>query len=322
MKSLLTSGLSLSILLIAGLGFSLVSSLSELERQTEYANRYQQQLLKQTEQVTQQRLILERRIAELESALTARESEVSALSNSIDELQDRVNPDYGQMLVDAQQQVLRENQRRRGPDLGAVFSRPENAERLARMQVGSRFGDFVASLDGDEIRIQEVRDLLIQITSERGQLANKLRNGEISVQEATEMGTDEYLVEAMAAVLNEEEVAAFDEFQSSELKRSLRNAFDDQLETFAPSLDESSHALVLETLLNELAPTMDSVTYSMPDGPTMVERMDAQLEAYSRMRDLVSSELTDQQRAELDEFIEAKTVTLEITRDAYAEVNQ
>lgn len=322
MRLVLVGGLVIST--VTGIALYIQNSAlrADGDWQEQLALQLQAQLLNQAELSERRETELENSISELERTIRNLELNSLAQSNTITELEQKASPNYDQMLADARRLVAEERRQGRGSNFAEALSRPENAERMARFRVNDQFGEFLDKLGGGTTKIQAARDLLIEITSARLQLSQMVRNGEISARDATALGSDEYLVNAMASVLSEEEVQAFDDFQSDSLRRNLSRVLQNQLNEYAPTLDEATQAEVLEILTIELMPSMNTTSYSMPDRLTMKDRLEIQLEAYNRMRDSVSPHLTTQQRLELEEFIEAKTVGLEIGMDAYAELEQ
>ena len=320
----LTLVVGLIISTFAGLALYKQSSTLRADRdwQKQQALQLREQLVYQSELSNRREIKLEDSISELERVIRNLEFNNLTQSNTITELEKKIGPNYDEMLADVRRQLAEERRQGGRLSFAEALSLPENAARMAQFQVDNQFGEFLDQLRGDPVKVQEARDLLIEITSARLQLSQMVRNGELSAREATELSSDEYLVDAMASILSEEETQKFDDFQSDSLRRNLSRALQDQLNDYAPTLDEAAKSKILEILTTELAPTINTVSYSTPDRITMKDRLEAQLEAYNLMRDSVSPQLTTQQRQELNEFIEAKTVGVEIALDAYSEIEQ
>ena len=123
---------------------------------------------------------------------------------------------------------------------------------MARMQADVRYGEFVENLSMSETEKSEVAEVIAAVFVERIQVSQARATGAAGAADMERVGSTAYLRERLAAVLNNEQILAFDGYEAGFQQLQMRNTFALEIARYAPALTQASRELVLEALMSHL----------------------------------------------------------------------
>ena len=181
----------------------------------------------------------------------------------------------------------------------------ELARQGAQMQVGMQYGELFTSLHVPPDVEERVRKVLTdnaveQITAAMDALQDnpspdtlkKLRDDATAKQRAE-----------LSAILSPEEMATFDEYETTLPKRMLTQSFDMQLNMFAPGLTAENRTRARDALVEEMLQMRDGQRGSFPGKADVQSYVSDQQQAFTRARDRLAQEFDEAQLAHVDRFI-------------------
>ena len=177
------------------------------------------------------------------------------------------------------------------------------------------YSELFAGLNLDPETKAALRDLLLASQLEQVALARyAMALGDVGYREQHEWEQDEraLLAAQLEELLCAEDYAAWEDYEGSIEERTLEATFRNQLNAFSSGLTPENHDLVLQIALEEFMAETDALRDS--DALyTEAESMLYQLRAMARMRERLLPLLSEDQYAELDNWL---TMGENVIRDA------
>jgi len=177
------------------------------------------------------------------------------------------------------------------------------------------YSELFAGLDLDQETKAALRELLLASQLEQVALARyAMALGDVGYREQHEWTQDEraLLAAQLEELLSAEDYAAWEDYERSIDERTLEATFRNQLNAFSSGLTPENHDLVLQIALEEFMAETDALRDS--DALyTEAESMLYQLRAMVRMRERLLPLLSEDQYAELDNWL---TMGENVIRDA------
>ncbi len=259
----------------------------------------------QAELVAQQNrnAALTQEIESMESNLSAMRGQLLNLANSLQEAREqlgesptlRTNNDLSSQLHGKQP-----------PSTGTSTTiRPPNSSQdmglqMARMQANSRYGEFVASLPASTADKNRVSEVIAQVFVERIQISQARSSGRAGAADLERVGSPEYLREQLAAVLNAEQMTVYDEYEAGFQAQQMRKTFAQDINRFAPALNEVSRELVLDALIKHLGTNLRSDLRADADAVSNAQR---QLVALGNARAEILPQLDEEQAYDAEKLL-------------------
>lgn len=242
-------------------------------------------------------------IESLENNLTAMRSQLMNLANSLQEAREqlgenatlRTSNDLSSQLHGKQPPATGSNTTIRPPG-----SSQDMGLQMARMQANSRYGEFVASLVASAAQKNRASEVIAQVFIERIQISQARSSGRAGAADLERVGSPDYLREQLATVLNAEQMAVYDEYETGFQAQQMRNTFAQDINRFAPALNEASRELVLDALINHLGVNLRSGTNANADAVSDTQR---QLIALGNARTEILPQLNDEQGYEAEKLL-------------------
>lgn len=188
---------------------------------------------------------------------------------------------------------------------GGMFE-GESGKAVASMSVNMAYGDLFTELGLPADIEEKVRDILSSNIA--GQMSEGMKglNDGVSPAELKKMEdeAEANMRTDLSAILNEEEMAIFDEYQATVDERMLGQGLDMQLGMFASGLTGENRALVRDVMVDEFL-ALDtgmrdgSVSFDAESGP-----MGIQQQALAKARERLAQELDEEQLAHVDRYIQ------------------
>ncbi len=247
LKSMLTIVGFLGAAAVSYASLTLLQDNDLLKQQVADHTRIKEQLLLEVENSTRRRLEFEQQIANLQDNVLSSASEISHLSDQLKLTKAMVNPQYQEIESTIRrqfeieyrqyQQELEERTTQSNTPAAIIrnLSALEETERRAVIQVEGQFADVINKLDVSEEKRQAVVGVLVQFTADRNIERENIAASDIPREEMrTQMQAlfnPEILTTSLSAVLDEGEIAQFQELQN-EYGMSMRQRGGDRSRRF------------------------------------------------------------------------------------------
>jgi len=188
------------------------------------------------------------------------------------------------------------------------------AEYGASIALDMAYRDLFSQLKLPKEVEEQVREILKSYMSEQIKASMEMAGKGFNKDEADRLEKDgkARLKEQLASVLNADELAQWEEYESTIDERVLKQQFDMQLSMMAPGLTPENHELVRDALVGEILAGKES-----PRGITDIQQaIDGQLGAFDRTRDRLaeSGQLDEAQLAEVDKYMNMMKQQVEMAR--------
>ncbi len=265
---------------------------------------------------------LRAQLADSNTALASRRQEVESLELNLRSAHIQLQ-NLSASLQDAQEQIQGESRLRTTDDLSSRFhgaqppdtsvapppgytgNRPPGSNtditrQMAEMQANVRYGDFVESLQLTAAASDEVRAAIASVFAERVEASRQRAAGTSSSIRLEEIASADYLRTQLTTVLNDAQLAQFDDYEASFLQRQQRNTFAMELTRYAPALNESDRQTVLDTVLKHLGGNIREGLNPQSNAVTETQRQLALLTA-ARME--LRQQLGEAQMMEAEKFL-------------------
>lgn len=265
---------------------------------------------------------LSSQLAASEDALVSKQQEVDSLEVNLRSAHRQLQ-NLSSSLQDAREEIQGEARLRTSDDLssrlhgtqppntsvvpppGYTGSRPPGssndiARQMAEMQANVRYGEFVASLQLDATSTNAVRNVIANVFAERVEVSRQRASGTRTEVSLEDIATSDYLREQLAAVLDNAQLALFDQYETSFQQRQQRNTFAQELARYAPGLSDGDRQTVLDVVLKHLGGNIREGLNPQANAVTETQRQLAVLTA-ARME--LRQELGESQMMEAEKFL-------------------
>ncbi len=234
MKAKLAVPILLSLLLLIAGGYQWLNMNQRNAIQAQQLADYERHvadLMNEIEAASRSRLELERGLDALEDESNALRSQLRVASDRLAVAETRIDPDYQALESEIEQRLRREMRRQEEAEM--IDPRVEMLRQLTSMEptelgelmsLQGQFGPFLRELDVDDARMEVVVAALGNLVAEQNQARQEImvqmQSQQIGRQEMREdlmalMGRESQR-EALAYVLNEDELAVWDEVQQQQ----------------------------------------------------------------------------------------------------------
>jgi hypothetical protein len=260
---------------------------------------------------------LTQRVAELESGPSKDKTAAASSGGSVRDL-------IGGLLSSLKPSGGDEGQSSTGDDadnpMGAMAkmfqgeSGKKMAEYGASIALDMAYRDLFSQLKLPKDVEDQVRGMFKGYMSEQITASMEMTQKGFNKEEADRLEKDgkARLKEQLATVLNADELAQWEEYESTIDERMLRQQFDMQLGMMAPGLTPENREVVRDALVEELL-AMKETTRGITD---MQHAIDGQLGAFDRTRDRLaeSGQFDEAQLAEVDKYMNMMKQQVEMAR--------
>ena len=189
------------------------------------------------------------------------------------------------------------------------------ADYSARMTVNMYYGDLFRELNLSPETEQQVRDIITRhMTDQMAQGMEMLKqdSGPETVKMMEEEATKR-LRDELSQVLTLEEMALWDEYQETMQERVLDQTYEMQLSMFASGLTPESREIVRQAIVDEmLATSPHTLQYPQTTEGALETAFDIQRDAFARARARVAEQLSEDQLAHFDRFIDTQEQMVEM----------
>jgi len=196
-----------------------------------------------------------------------------------------------------------------------MFSGPQGKEMAkysADMAVNMQFAQLFTDLHLPAEVEQQVREIISRNLAEQISAGMEAMQQKLPPDRLKQMpaAADAKLRDELSRVLNQQEMAEWDEYKATLPERMLNQSLDVQLNMFAAELTPENHEKIRQTLIEELLPTgaAQQATSGLPDR----DILQAQRDAISRARDRLAPELDEQQLGILDRFVSQQAQMMDV----------
>lgn len=193
------------------------------------------------------------------------------------------------------------------------------AASAASMTVNMQYGQFLADLKLTPEVDAQVREILNEAAKNQ-MLAGMemMKAGKIDPEKAKAMAGEytEGTRSKLAEVMTPEQLTAWDEYEVEKPRVMLEQTYGMQLGLMAPSLEEDTRKLVAETIADEMMSDTElatSMATGMPAGDPSAA-LDSQIEAMRRAVESLSGQLTEDQMAQVQRFLEQQEAAINMSR--------
>lgn len=313
----LTALSTVVVLLASTLYFALENR--QAQQELAIARQFQSQLQEATENSTLQRLQFEEQIAALNRQLTSSAIQLSNLSNTLQETRLQVDPDYEDLLQQARDEIAAENRQRparanSGPL--AAFTDPSNALALARQSMPRRYDSFINGLGIPGTERQQVMNELLTFGAQRYQMLGELLDGTLSAEQARDWFGADALPRSMEMTLSAQQQEDLRQYDLLLKQETLREVYQEALGRTGSALQGIAQDQVLSALLDEIVSEQNNWAALVADDGSMISAHNDTVAAFDRARERVAAELSAEQRAQLDRFIEAQSDGVDVILEA------
>lgn len=325
MKPIFMTSVGVTGLLLAGLGYSVISLRAEnasLSEQVQNAHTYRQQLSEQTESNARLRLEFQQQLTQLQQQLSESNSRLTALGAQLEEAQSRVNPQYEELLQRARTEVAQEmpRQRRSAPGSGlGSLANPDMASTLASTSVPGLYGNYVESLGLADADQDLVMQAMIESGSMRYQMLDALLSGNLTADDATALFGPDAILNGMSELLTNDQLSELAQYDTVVKQQSARHVLAENLGRTGDTITGATQDLVLDTILDEIYSVQNNNGAIVAADGSMVTAYNDQLAAYDRARTRLQDNLNMDQQDQLDRFIESRSSGVDVLLEASAD---
>lgn len=316
-------------LLIGGLSYMQLQN-SDLHQQLELTMSFQSQLQQQSEESTRQRLEFEQQISDLQDQLLNANSRLSGLEVALREAEDKADPQYAELLEQARREVARKTEtakprRSAGASPFAVFSDPNIADARAAEIMPKLYSSFVNALGIAGTERLDVMEALVEFGSERYQMLGALMDGSLTPEQAVALFGAQGLANGMQDSLTEAQLAELSQYELLVKQDTLREVYERSLGSYGDQISGLTQDQVMEVVLDELFSEQNNYGAIVAEDGSMLSAYNDKIAAFDRARDRLQGELSEDQRGQLDRFIETQSrgvdVVLESTTDGSGQIS-
>lgn len=309
-------------LLIAGLGyatFSLQSANSRLEDQLQTALAFQQQLQEQTENNTRQRLDFESRLESLTDDLLESSAQISSLTSALAEAQLQANPEYDALLEQARREVAASTGRqvRRGGAGGmSMFSDPAATRKMAEDRIAGQYLDYLEDLGLSTTEMDSLYEAFVDFSDERYQMLGQLMAGNLTADQAAALFGPNALVANLEDLLTPEQAAELGAYDLTMNQDAVRQVYNSMFGQGGNAISSQTQDYVMDILMSELFSADNNYGALVATDGSMTSAYNDKLDAFDRARSRLEPELTPEQLAQFDRFIESQHGSVDLVLES------
>lgn len=243
MRLLLTT-LLVATLGVSALAFTYRQENAALQQRVDALMSQTERLLQELDQTTRQRLADETRAAQLTEEINSSREQLRTLSQQMTQVREQIDPNLEQLEQSLRQRLEGEYQRRlatatealreQSPSVASVISQLgnlNNEERMALIQVQGQYGEFLDTLDVNADRKSRVTEALVDLNLSQSQVRQDLIGQGLEPQDLADqmmaLMSPEATRDTLAYDLTDDELAAFDAFQSQRQSTFMAGAVGD-----------------------------------------------------------------------------------------------
>lgn len=192
----------------------------------------------------------------------------------------------------------------------------EMAKMSAEMSVNMQYAQFFQDLGLPPETESQVKEILIRNLSEQMIAGMKALQEQPKPEAMAQMrqSADLKLRQELATVLNPQEMASWDEYQTTLPERMLRQTYDMQLSQFAPGLSPEAHDLARDVLVEEMLSTAaGNQTAAMPSPADIQAQIQQQRDSAMRAHERLAQELDPDQLALVDRLLDQQINMMEMS---------
>ena len=241
--------LLLTTLLVTTLGVSALAVTyrqenAALQQRVDALMSQTERLLQELDQTTRQRLADENRTAQLTEEINSSREQLRTLGQQMTQVREQIDPNLEQLEQSLRQRLEGEYQRRlatatealreRSPSVASVISQLgnlNNEERMALIQVQGQYGEFLDTLDVNADRKSRITEALVDLNLSQSQVRQDLISQGLEPQDLADqmmaLMSPEATRDTLAYDLTDDELAAFDAFQSQRQSTFMAGAVGD-----------------------------------------------------------------------------------------------
>jgi hypothetical protein len=277
------------------------------------AERLQMQLTRQQDALQETAKAASVEAQEVQDRQDARDARIAELEGSLEELQARYDDAVN---VSAAPDDDGEAEKSPMANMLGGFSE-EMARSTASTQVSLFYKDFLNELNVDAETRDIVREILNDFKGAETWDQILVARGELTQEEVEATDYPGQLRDALSAVLPDQELAYYDEYEDGMQERMIRQSYDMQLSMFAGELTEENRALALDFIVDEM-----SALEEAGGAPTNTEDgQAAQFQGVIDMFDSVSAQLfeilPEDQYAAFERFAEQQANQMRLVQQMF-----
>jgi hypothetical protein len=192
----------------------------------------------------------------------------------------------------------------------------EMAVMSARMAFEVQYAEFLKQLALDPEKDKQVREILAKSTEDQITAAfDIMKDGKIDPAKKKELegAFIESTKEALTEVLTPEQLAAWEQYELEKPRHTLEQSFTMQMRALAPSIDDETRTVIVQTFADEMLQTGQDFTSGTPPSDPAAA-LDTQMAAFERARESLSTQLNEEQLRQLDGFIQQQRAQFEMAR--------
>ena len=312
---IITIGILLAGLTIATL--NLRTTNTELREQLQTALGYREQLNKQAEEYTRQRMEWDARLAELETQLLSTVTQLNNLSETLQEAREQVNPDYELLLERARREVAQNNppQRRREGGMN-VLSDPVAAFTVAEASVDSNYSSFFDLARLSPTERETVGAAIVDFTANRLQLLRDLISGDLSPEIAAAYFGPNALLNNLSQILSQEQLEQLQDYELAANQQTSRDTYAGMFAGNNSTISGLTQELVLDVLMEELHSASNNFGAMVSANGSLAEAMGDRELAFERARNRLGNDLNQEQLAQYDRFAQEQSNAINFTLTA------
>jgi hypothetical protein len=195
----------------------------------------------------------------------------------------------------------------------------EMIDMSSSMQVNMQYAGLFTDLDLPADVQEEVRAILTEgVREQLAQAMSAMKSGDMDSIAGMKQGGENLSEETrrkLAAVLNDEELALYDDYEANKQQRVLEQSYGTQLGMMAPGLSEEDRALAGTVLAEEMVIAQEDAAVAMLEDSERRNGMAAVFEnqdlAMERALERLAYELDEDQLAAVERFIEQQRAMTE-----------
>lgn len=312
---IITIGILLAGLTVATL--NLRTTNTELREQLQTALGYREQLNKQAEKYTRQRMEWDARLAELETQLLSTVTQLNNLSETLQEAREQVNPDYELLLEQARREVAQNNppQRRREGGMN-VLSDPDAAFTVAEASVDSNYSGFFDLVRLSPTERETVGAAIVDFTANRLQLLRDMISGDLSPEIAAAYFGPNALLNNLSQILSQEQLEQLQDYELAANQQTTRDTYAGMFAGNNSTISGLTQELVLDVLMEELHSASNNFGAMVSANGSLAEAMGGRELAFERARNRLGNDLNQEQLAQYDRFAQEQSNTINFTLTA------
>ena len=183
------------------------------------------------------------------------------------------------------------------------------ADYSARMSVNMYYGDLFRELNLPPETEQQVRDIITRHMTDQISQGMEMMQQQSDPETLKRMEEEatKRLRDELSQMLTGEEMALWDQYQETMQQRVLDQTYDMQLSMFAAGLTPESRDIVRQAIVDEmLATSPHALQYPQTTEAALETAFDVQRGAFTRARARVAEQLSEDQLAHFDRFVETQ----------------